>query len=102
MVLVKDGVSESGTICDGEGEEGGQNTILRLDRQTCLNVCLTVCLCVCVLGHFWPLLVSVFAVGIPEIILTIWGTKNSHFCPFYWPFLVRVFAVCISVIHNMC
>ena len=31
MVLVKDGVSESGTICDGEGEEGGQNTILRLD-----------------------------------------------------------------------
>ena len=34
MVLVKDGVSESGTICDTgeeEGEEGGQNTILRLD-----------------------------------------------------------------------
>ena len=33
MVLVKDGVSESVTICDEEGEEGegGQNTILRLD-----------------------------------------------------------------------
>ena len=32
MVLVKDGVSESGTICDEEGEEEeGQNTILRLD-----------------------------------------------------------------------
>ena len=31
MALVKDGVSESGTICDGAGEEG-QNTILRLDR----------------------------------------------------------------------
>ena len=31
IVLVKDGVSESGTICDKEGEEEGQNTILRLD-----------------------------------------------------------------------
>ena len=37
MVLVKDGVSESGTIRDteeGEAEEAaGQNTILRLDKM---------------------------------------------------------------------
>ena len=34
-MLVKDGVSESGTICDREGEEeeGGQNTILRSDAN---------------------------------------------------------------------
>ena len=32
MVLVKDGVSESGTICDKAGEGEGQNTILRLDN----------------------------------------------------------------------
>ena len=60
------------------------------------------CVFVCVLCHFWPFLASVFAVGILEKILMIWGPKYGHFCQFYWPFLVSVFAVCIFVIYNMC